>query len=140
MSEENKAIARRYLEEAFNNKNLDVIDEIVSDDYIDHHMPFELPRGPKGVKLSFNYLFSAFPDCRSIVKDVISEGDKVATRFEFTGTHQGEFLGIPGTGKQFSITSIHIFRITDGKLMERWENADHLGWMRQLGVIPSPGE
>jgi steroid delta-isomerase-like uncharacterized protein len=140
MSEENKAIARRYLEEAFNNRNLDVIDEIVSDDYIDHHIRFELPRGPEGVKLFFNYLFSAFPDCRFIAKDVISEGDKVVTRFEFTGTHQGEFVGIPGTGKQFSITGIDIVRITDGKLMERWENADGLGWMRQLGVIPSPGE
>ena len=70
---------------------------------------------------------------------MISDGDKVVTRFEFTGTHKGEFVGIPGTGKQFSISGIDIVRITDGKLMERWENADGLGMMRQLGVNPSPG-
>ena len=140
MSEENKAIVRRYLEEAFNDRNTDVIDELVSEDHVDHHIPPELPRGPEGIKLWFNGAFSAFPDSRITAKDVIAEGDKVTIRFEFTGTHQGEFMGIPATGKQFSITGIAIARIADGKLVEWWENADVMGLMQQLGVIPSPGE
>jgi steroid delta-isomerase-like uncharacterized protein len=140
MSEENKAIVRRYLEEAFNNRNTDVIDELVSEDHVDYHIPPELPRGPEGIKAWFNGAFSAFPDSRIKAKDVIAEGDKVVTRFEFIGTHQGEFMGIPATGKQFSITGIAIARIADGKLVEWWEKADVMGLMQQLGVIPSPGE
>lgn len=140
MSEENKAIVRRYIEEAFNNRNTDLIDELVSEAHVDHHIPPELPRGPEGIKLWFNGAFSAFPDSHITAKDVIAEGDKVTTRFEITGTHQGEFMGIPATGKKFSITGIAIARIADGKLVEWWENADVMGMMQQLGVIPSPGE
>ncbi len=64
----------------------------------------------------------------------------MVTRSEFTGRHHGEFMGLPGTGKQFAITGIDIVRITDGKLMERWENSDSMGLMLELGVITSPGE
>lgn len=140
MSAENKAIVRRYLEEAFNNKNTDVIDDLVSEAHVDHHIPPELPGGPEGIRLWFNGSFNAFPDAHITAKDVIAEGDKVVTRFEFTGTHQGEFMGIPATGKQFSISGMAIARIADGKLVEWWENADVMGLMQQLGVIPSPGE
>ncbi|HZD09781.1 MAG TPA: ester cyclase [Candidatus Binatia bacterium] len=139
MSEENKAIVRRYVEEAFNNRNTDLLDELVSEHLVDHHIPPELPPGPEGIKLWFNGAFGAFPDCQITVKDMIAEGDKVATRFEFTGTHQGEFMGIPATGKQFSITGMAVARVADGMLAEWWENTDVMSMMQQLGVVPMPG-
>jgi len=136
MSEENKAIVRRYIE-AFNNQTPGVIDEVVADDFVDHHYPPELPRGPEGPKLWWNALYGAFPDGREKIEDVGADGDKVVVRFTFSGTHQGEFAGIPATGKPFSISGISIARVADGKLVEWWENADALGMMQQVGVIRS---
>jgi predicted ester cyclase len=117
MSEENKAIVRRYLE-AFNNQTLGVIDEVVADGFVDHHYPPELPRGPEGPKLWWNALYGAFPDGREKIEDVVADD-------------------IPATGKPFSISGISIARVADGKLVEWWENADALGMMQQVGVIPS---
>ena len=140
MSEANKAIVRRYAEEAFNKRKTDLLDEIVSEHFVDHHLPPDLPSGPEGARLWFQGAFAAFPDSRLEIKDMIAEGDSVATRFEFTGTHQAEFMGIPATGKEFSITGIAVAHIADGKLVEWWENADIMGLMQQLGVIPEPEE
>lgn len=80
---------------------------------------------------------NAFPDMKGAVEDVVAEGNKVAVRFSGTGTHQGEFFGIPPTGKPIKSTGINIFRIEDGKIVEHWNNADDLGVLQQLGVIPS---
>jgi len=137
MTEDNKAIVRRYLEEAFNSRNVDLLDDLVSEHCVDHHLPPELPPGREGLKLWFNGAFAAFPDCQITVKDMVAEGDKVAIRFEFSGTHQGEFMGIPATGNQFSITGMALARISGGKLAEWWENADVMGMMQQLGVVPT---
>jgi len=139
MSEENKALMRRFLE-SLNAGNLDIVDELVAKDHVDHHIPPELPKGPEGIKLYLEGSFAAFPDSHVSVEDMIAEGDKVVVRYVFTGTQQGEFLGIPATGKKFSISGIGIGRFADGKLVEWWENADGLGLMQQLGVIPAMGE
>jgi len=139
MSEENKAIMRRFIE-AINVRNLDIVDELVSKDHLDHHIPPELPRGPEGVKIYFKSLSTSFPDCRITIEDLLADGDKVAIRIVFAGTHQGELMGIPATGKQFSITGIIIGRFEGGQIVEWWENADSLGLMQQLGVIPAMGE
>lgn len=138
MLKENRAIARRYLEEVWNGRNPSLIDELVAEEFVDHHLPPELPPGPAGVKIWYNTAVSAFPDFHITLEDVIAEGDRVVTRFTFSGTHQGEFMGIPATGKQFSITGIAIARIADGKLVEWWENADVMSLMQQLGVLPTP--
>ncbi len=82
----------------------------------------------------------AFPDSYFTVEDMIAEGDKVATRKTFHGTHQGEFMGIPPTGQQVSIGLIDIVRIVDGRVVEHWAMGDNLGMMQQLGVIPQPGD
>lgn len=140
MSKENKAIVRRYLEEAFNNRKTDLLDELVSEHCVDHHLPPDLPSGLEGARLWFHAAFGAFPDCHIDAKDMIAEGDRVATRFEFTGTHQGEFMGIPATGNEISISGMAIARIADGMLAEWWENADIMGLMQQLGAIPEPAE
>ena len=138
MSDASKAIVRRYIEEAFNNRKHDLLDELVAEDFVDHHLPPELPPGPEGAKLWFGGAVAGFPDIHIVLKDMIAEEDKVAVRTEITGTHEGEFMDIPATGKEFAITGMAIARIADGRLAEWWENADMMGLMQQLGVIPEP--
>ena len=82
---------------------------------------------------------SAFPDMQATIEDMIAEGDKVAVRYTGTGTHKGELMGIPATGKQIAVTGIEIIRIAGGKMVERWEAFDNLSFMQQLGVIPPMG-
>jgi steroid delta-isomerase-like uncharacterized protein len=138
VSEENKAIFRRYVEEVGNEGNLDLVDEIFSD-YVSHQPDGSvLERGPEDVKRFMGEFRSAFPDFHTTVEDQIAEGDKVATRWTMRGTHEGEFRGIAPTGKQITVTGIGIFRFSDGKVVESWDNFDQLGMMQQLGVASSP--
>jgi steroid delta-isomerase-like uncharacterized protein len=139
MSEEKKVLMRRFIE-AFNARNINLFDELVAKDHVDHHIPPELPKGPEGVKVYFKELSTSFPDSHIKIEDIVAEGDKVVIRFMFTGTHQGALMGIPATGKQFSISGIAIGRFTGDQLVEWWENADSLGLMQQLGLIPAMGE
>jgi len=137
--EENKAIARRLTEEVVNKGNLAVLDEIVDANIVDHNpaIPDQAP-GLEGAKQFFGMLRTAFPDWDSNIDVMIAEGDKVAVRFSGSGTHGGEFLGIPPTGKQATTTGIVIYRIAGGKIVDQWINTDVLGMMQQLGVAP-PG-
>lgn len=112
MSEENKAIVQRY-SEALNQRNLDVLDEIFAPEFIDHAASPDQPPGPEGLKQFFAMMDSGFPDFHATVEDMLAEGDKVAFRFTFHGTHQGEFMGIPPTGKQVTMQGIDIMRIVD---------------------------
>ena len=138
MSEENKAIFRRYVEEVGNEGNLDLADEIFSN-YVSHQPDGSaLERGPEDVKRFMGEFRSAFPDFHVTIEDQIAEGDRVATRWTMRGTHEGEFRGISPTGKQITVTGIGIFRFSDGKVVESWDNFDQLGMMQQLGVVSSP--
>ena len=136
-TEANKAIARRAFEEVLNQKKLDLIDEIYTTDYVQH--PSEM-RGSDVLKQYYAALFTAFPDGQWTVEDIFAEGDKVATRLTITGTQQGEFRGMPPTGKQVTLTMIAIYRFADGKLVEGWNNSDQLGLLEQLGVAPPTHE
>lgn len=139
MSEkENKAILNGYLEEVFNGKNLEAVDKYVAPNYIRHDpvSPPEL-RGPDGVKQLVTMFFAAFPDIHFTVEGVIAEGDLVVQRLTSHGTHQGEFMGVPPTGKSITVTAIEIFRIATGKIAEQWVEADYLSLMQQLGIIPT---
>ena len=137
--EQNKATFRRYVEEAGNEGNLELADEIF-DRYLAHQSDGSvLERGPEDVKRFMGEFRQAFPDFHSTIEDQIAEGDKVVTRWTMRGTHQGEFRGIAPTGKQITVTGIGIFRFSDeGKVIESWDNFDQLGMMRQLGVVHSP--
>lgn len=139
MSEENKKIARRVIEELWNRGNFEVADELIARDYIGH-MPGDETHGPEGVKVFFSEQRLAFPDIHYSVEDQVAEGDKVVTRWIARGTHKGELGGMPPTGKQGCVTGITISRIADGKLIEAWSNPDELGLMQQLGAIPRPAE
>jgi steroid delta-isomerase-like uncharacterized protein len=139
MSEENKALVRRFFEEFITKGDLSLTDELIAENYVDHNPPGpNIAPGPEGVKQLFAGRRSAFPDLTVTVDDQVAEGDKVVSRGTITGTHKGEFMGIPATGKSISMGAVSIFRIEDGKIAERWGEVDTLGMMQQLGVVPPP--
>ena len=142
MSEENKVLARRFLEEAFNEGNLDVVDEIVTSDYVLHDpaSPEGEIRGPEGIKGFVQMYRSAYPDTDITVEDQIAEGDDVVTRWTARGTHQGELLGVAPSGNRVEVTGITIDRFSGAKAVESWTNYDALGMMQQIGAIPKPGQ
>ena len=140
MSEENKAIARRAIEEVFSAQgNLDVADELFAPNYV-HHDPAspEDIRGPEGAKEFAGMYRTAFPDVQLSTQDQIAEGDMVATRWVASGTHEGEITGIAPSGNRVTVAGTSIDRIVDGKIEETWDNYDALGMMQQIGAIPSP--
>ncbi len=135
-TEENKAIVRRMYE-AFSKRNLDVYYELHAADYVVHLPGGVEVRGRERLKQMTAMVLSAFPDYHETIEDVVAEGDKVVVRQTITGTHKGEFQGIPPTGKQVTWTAIAILGIIGGKLVEAWIVVDMLGLMQQIGAIPS---
>jgi predicted ester cyclase len=139
-TEGNKAIFRRYIEEVGNKGNLDVADEIF-DQYLAHQSDGSvLERGPGDVKKFMGEFHQAFPDLHTTIEDQIAEGDKVVNRWRARGTHRGEFRGIAPTGTEVETKGIGIFRFSEGKVVESWDNLDQLGMMKQLGVVTSSRE
>lgn len=138
-TEDNKALVRRWFEELFNEAKLDVADEIVTPDHVSHDTstPEHLP-GPEGERQLVNLVRGAFPDGRISIEDLVAEGDRVAVRWTFRGTHRGVFMGIAPTGKEVEMGAMDLVRIAGGKIAETWSNVDMMAMMRQLGVIPAP--
>jgi len=137
-AEENKALVRRFYDEVLNKKNLAAIDQISAANYVDHSAPPGVPPGLAGEKAWFAMLHAAFPDGRTTIEDIVADGDKVVVRGVMTGTHKGEFLGVPATGKKVEIRGIDMIRIQNGKSVEHWGQWDTMGLMQQLGVVPPP--
>ncbi len=134
---DNKVLVRRFYEEAFNQRNLALVDELCTTHHVFHNPPITL-HSKEEFKQFLSLYITAFPDARFTVEDEIAEGDKVASRYTFRGTHQGNLMGIPPTGKQVTVTGIIINRIVGGKSEEGWLNFDALGLLQQLGVVPVP--
>jgi steroid delta-isomerase-like uncharacterized protein len=137
-TQDNKTLVRRWYED-FNQRNLTIVDELFTPDYVYHNPPTTL-HGPEEFKQFLSLYLTAFPDARFTVEDDLAEGDRVASRATLRGTHQGEFMGIPPTGKPVTVTGIAIDRIVGGKFVEGWLNFAALGMLQQLGVIPAPGQ
>ena len=137
--QENKAIIRRFLEEIFAGGNLELVDELFAPNFVLHDpsVPQEV-RGPEGIRQYITMYRTAYPDTHFTIEDQIAEGDRVVTRWTGQGTHQGELMGIPPTGRRVTVTGIEVDRIAGGKIEETWISYDALGMMQQLGVIPSP--
>lgn len=140
MSEENKAIARRIYEEFWNEGNVATLVEVYAEDGVNHGLPPGMPPGIEGTKAYLGMFRSAFPDTQMTIEDQIAEGDTVVTRWTATGTHTGELMGIPATGKQVTVTGIDVNRFAGGQIVEAWGQFDQMGLMQQLGVIPEPGQ
>ena len=136
-TEENKALLRRLVDEGLHKKNLGIMDELISPNFVNHSAPAGIPPTRDGYRQYVEMLLASFPDIYLDIEDLIAEGDKVVVRYTVRGTHRGSFMELPPSGKQFSFTGIGIQRIVDGKFVERWEQADTLGLLQQLGVIPT---
>ena len=138
-TETNKATVRRYFEQVLNNQRHDLVEEFLAED-IELHGTGLAP-GLEVVKQWLTMFAAAFPDGQNTIEDVVAEEDRVVARTTFNGTHQGEMQGIPATGKRVSGNpTITIFRLDNGKIAEGWLVSDNLGFMQQLGVIPTPQE
>jgi len=132
----NKEIVRRLGVEPWEG-NLGVIDELTAPDYVGHDPSMPEPqRGPEGIKEFVSGYLAAFPDGKFTIDEQLAEGDLVATRWTGRGSHQGELMGIPPTGKQVTVSGITISRVVKGKVVEEWTNWDTLGMLQQLGVVP----
>ena len=133
---QNQRLADRVWEEVWHQGDLGRIDDLFTADFVRHDPGREL-RGTEQNRQFISGLRAAFPDLHFTVEDQIAAGDKVVVRYRFRGTHLGDFLGMPPTGKQVSYSGILIYRIADGRIAEQWTEFDLLGFLRQLGVLPN---
>ena len=136
-TEQSKALARRVFEEVLNGRNLAALDELIATDYVEHNPLPGQRTGLDGIKDRYTMVLNAF-DPQFSIEDVIAEGDRVVLRWTNSGTHVGEFLGMPPTGKSYSIPGIEIWRVKDGRLVEHWDVVDIFGQLQQLGLLPQP--
>jgi steroid delta-isomerase-like uncharacterized protein len=141
-TEANKAIIRHLFEEAFGQGNLAVLDEIIAPDQVNRGpgaLP-GMPSGPEGSKMLITAYRNAFPDLHFTIDQQIAEGDTIVTRWTAHGTHNGEFAGIPPTGKTATVVGMGVDRVENGKIVESWGLFDQFGMLQQLGVIPAPAQ
>jgi steroid delta-isomerase-like uncharacterized protein len=138
-TEENKAIVRRVNDEVWSEGHLDVIDELIADDFVATVVGApEQIRGPQGFREFVLMYRTAFPDLRITIDEQFAEGETVVTRWTAIGTNEGELMGMPATGKQATTAGININRISGGRLVEGWGLFDQLGLLQQIGAIPTP--
>jgi steroid delta-isomerase-like uncharacterized protein len=141
-TQDNKAIVQKWVDEVLNTR--DVSDQspayrLVAADFVGH-FPGQPPiEGLEAYRQFGALYFSAFPDLQITPEDLIAEGDKVTMRYGWRGTHKGELMGVPPTGKEVVTSGISILRVANGKIAEQWDNFDNLGLLQQLGVIPTMG-
>ncbi len=135
MSEHNKELVRRCIEQAVNTGNLNAADEVLANDYVYREPTVGEKRGREGFKQLITMYRTAFPDVRLTVEQQIAEGDLVVTRWTARGTHRGELFGAPPTNKQVTVQGILISRIANGKIVEEVESYDALGMLRQIGSV-----
>jgi steroid delta-isomerase-like uncharacterized protein len=138
--EENKQFMNSFIEEVINRQNLDAIDEMVSENFIEH-IPFP-GQGPgrEGLKFAIGSMLTGFPDMNWTMHEQIAEDEKVVSRFVWGGTHKGEFMGIPPTNKKVEVWGVVIDVVRDGLFSESRIIMDTIGLLQQLGVMPKPNE
>ena len=136
MSEGNRELTRRFYE-LVNAGEVDALMELMADDFVDHEEFPGLPSDKHGVRQFFTMMREAFSDFRIEPHDVVVEGDRVAVRMSMTGTHDGDFMGIPASGRKIDVPGFDLVRIRDGKAVEHWGVTDNLAMMQQLGAIPA---
>ncbi|MGH2967431.1 MAG: ester cyclase [Solirubrobacterales bacterium] len=135
MSDDPKSLLNRFYDE-INAGNLDVIDGLVADDFVEHEEFPGISPDKEGVRQFFSMFRSAFPDMRMEAHEVLAEGDLLCCRGTMSGTQQGEFMGVPPSGKHFEVTGFDLLRVRDGKVTEHWGVMDAMKMMQQLGAIP----
>ncbi len=139
MAEHHKRLVRRALQEIYARGNLELANEVVHPDFVDHEPAHpERPAGPDSVKQTARSLQTAFGGLRFEVEDEIAEGDKVVQRVIMSGRHIGPLMGSEPTGREFAVRHTYIWRIADDKIVEHWGSRDDLGLLAQLGLLPPP--
>jgi steroid delta-isomerase-like uncharacterized protein len=129
----NKTTVTDFIDALFSKGDLDAVDRYLSDDFLDHDPPFGGPADREGLRAAGALFRTACPDWHSQPALMIAEDDLVVEQFTASGTHQGDLMGVPGTGREISLPGINIFRVRDGRITERWGRLDELGLLRQLG-------
>jgi steroid delta-isomerase-like uncharacterized protein len=137
MGTDNKAIVKEFIDRLFTTGDVSALDELAAAEYVDHDPPFGGTGTVAGWRAMATMIRDAFPDWRSDLHALYADGDIVVERFTASGTHKGEIFGIPPSGAVCTLPGINVFRIHNGKIVERWGRVDELGMMRQLGVVPS---
>jgi steroid delta-isomerase-like uncharacterized protein len=136
--EQNKSVIRRLFDEVYNTKNVALIDDLTTPDFVDHSPVTGLETGPAGLKQFIGIIATVFPDNHLTIDDLLAEGDRVAARWTSHNTHTGgDFFGIPPSGRTAVFSGTTIYRLDNGKIAELWYNADTMGLFAQLGA-PSP--
>ncbi len=142
MSNRNKAIIARIVEELFNRGKFEVVDELYAEDFVDHSIEhlrlFGVEGHREGTKQLARAAREGLSDLSARLDELICEGDRVAARVSASGIHTGSFMRVPATGRRIDLVDFHFFTILDGKVREHWNQYNSLEIMRQLGVIPSP--
>jgi steroid delta-isomerase-like uncharacterized protein len=138
MDPDTKALSRHAIEEIWNKKRMEAIDELVASDCVFHDPLFPAPvQGIAAYKQFVQSYLRAFPDLHFTIEDQVAEGDSVVTRWTVTGTHRGDLAGIPASGRPVSVSGITCDRLKNGKFTEAWSSWNTLGLMQQLGVVPA---
>jgi steroid delta-isomerase-like uncharacterized protein len=138
--EENKAVVRRFLELVIDAGDMGAADAVCAEDFAWHGVGVGDLRGLATIKQAIAPFFTAFPDLRVEIHDLLADGDKVVARYVWRGTQRGEFFGVPATGRAVEVAGTSIYRVAGGKLAEEWWLEDMLGLMQQLGAVPAPGQ
>lgn len=134
-----KVLMARMIDEAFNQGDLDALDELISDDFVEHEdLPPGVPQGKAAPRAMITMMRTAFPDFHVTVEDMLQDGSKVVTRSRFAGTHEGEFMGIPPTGNSFDVPVIDIIEFRGEEAVAHWGVMDNAAMMEQLGVAGPP--
>jgi steroid delta-isomerase-like uncharacterized protein len=134
---QNKTIARRFNEEVGGRGDQATLEELLDPDFVDHDaLPGQAP-GREGHKQILAAFHSAFPDLNVTTEDIVTEGEKVVSRWTARGTHHGELLGIAPTGNEVTIKGIDVLRVAEGRIAERWSQFNSLEMMQQLGAVPT---
>ena len=135
--DENKALARRWMEEIWRKGNLSVVDEFLASNFVFNYAPPGVAPDREAYKQAMNMYRDACPDMYYDIKDMVAEGDKVVVRWVGRGTQKGEIMGIAPTGKEMTVTGISILHIVGGKIAQEWTEMDMLGALQQLGAFSS---
>ena len=134
-TDEMKARVRSHFEDFVNNRKAEVIRTNMTPDFYDHDGPGGEPTDTSGDEEMMRQMYTMMPDLHLTIEDLIAEDDKVVTRWSASGTHNGDFVGVPASGRLITVTGIHIHRVRHGRLVEHWEELNMLGVLRQLGVL-----
>lgn len=134
-----ESVYRRLVDEVISGGNVATFDDLTTPNFVEHEeLPPGIPKNREGTKQFFSILHTAFPDMRATIENLVAQGDMVAARLVVTGTHRGDFAGIPPTEKQVSVQVFDLCRVIDGKMTEHWGLSDQFSLLQQLGAIPAP--